>query len=182
ETEDWKTLFGSISAPDGVFSILGNHDYGDYYDWDSEKAKEKNLADLIRTERDMGWDVLLNERRQIKRNGQSLHIVGVQNWGRGHFSKYGDLDKAGEGLSKDDFKILMSHDPSYWQEKIKSDKTNYQLTLSGHTHGMQFGIEIPGVVKWSPIQYKYKNWAGIYREFGRYINVNRGFGYLAYPG
>lgn len=182
ETDDWKEMFGSISAPDGVFSVLGNHDYGDYYPWNSEEEKKQNLQDLIQVERDMGWDILLNERREIKRDGQNLHIVGVQNWGRGHFSKHGDLDKAGEGLQKDDFKILLSHDPSYWQEKIKSDRTNYQLTLSGHTHGMQFGIEIPGVVKWSPIQYKYENWAGIYREFGRYINVNRGFGYLAYPG
>lgn len=182
ETKDWKDLFGSISAPDGVFSILGNHDYGDYTDWSSDEAKAKNLETLIQIERDMGWDILLNERRKIEKDGQALNIVGVQNWGSGHFTKYGDLDKAGEGLQKEDFKILLSHDPSYWQEKIKSDENNYQLTLSGHTHGMQFGIEIPGVVKWSPIEYRYKNWAGIYREFGRYINVNRGFGYLAYPG
>jgi len=182
ETDNWKALFGSISAPDGVFSILGNHDYGDYYDWDSEGAKAENLDRLKKVEREMGWDLLLNEKRKIERQGAFLHIVGVQNWGNGHFSKHGDIDKAGEGLTEKDFKICLSHDPSYWKEKIRDDEKNYQLTLSGHTHGMQFGIEIPGVVKWSPIKYRYKYWAGIYKEADRYINVNRGFGYLAYPG
>ncbi len=182
ETENWADLFGSIAAPDGVYSILGNHDYGDYYKWDSEEAKAQNLRDLIQTEREMGWEVLLNEHRKIKRDGQEINIVGVQNWGNGRFPKYGDLDKASQGLEKEDFKILLSHDPSHWAERVMKDKKNYQLTLSGHTHGMQFGIEIPGLIKWSPIKYRYKYWAGIYREFGRYINVNRGFGYLAYPG
>ncbi len=183
ETDNWKNLFGSISAPDGVFSILGNHDYGDYYEWDSAEAKQQNLEELKRVQRqEMKWDLLLNERREIKRNGQKIHIVGVQNWGNGRFSKYGDIDKAAEGLTKDDFKIVLSHDPSYWRDKIQSDAKNYQLTLSGHTHGMQFGIEIPGFVRWSPIEYRYKYWAGIYKEQNRYINVNRGFGYLAYPG
>lgn len=182
ETEGWSELFGSISAPDGVFATLGNHDYGDYYNWDSEEAKAQNLQDLIQTERDMGWDVLMNEHRMLERDGQKLFIVGVQNWGNGRFPKYGDIEKAGEGLKEHDFKILLSHDPSHWKEKIMNNDANYQLTLSGHTHGMQFGIEIPGVIKWSPIKYRYKYWAGIYKEFGRYINVNRGFGYLAYPG
>lgn len=182
ETEGWKKLFGSISASDGVFSVLGNHDYGDYYNWDSQEDKEKNLAALKKVHREMGWDLLLNEKRSIERSGAKLHIVGVENWGSGHFSKHGDLEKAGKGLTKGDFKILMSHDPSHWQEKVQANDDNYQLTLSGHTHGMQFGIEIPGVVKWSPVKYRYKYWAGIYKEYGRYINVNRGFGYLAYPG
>lgn len=182
ELDDWRDLFNTISAPDGVFSILGNHDYGDYVEWDSPEAKEENLDELKNIERGMNWDLLLNENRFIEKDGERIAVVGVENWGKGHFAKHGDLDKAGEGLTKEDFKILLSHDPSHWQAKIKEDPKNYQLTLSGHTHGMQFGIEIPGWIKWSPIQYRYVNWAGIYKEFGRYINVNRGFGYLAYPG
>lgn len=182
ELDDWRDLFNTISAPDGVFSILGNHDYGDYVEWKSEAEKTENLETLKNIERGMDWDLLLNEHRFIEKDGQRLAVVGVQNWGNGHFVKYGDLNKAGKGLTEKDFKILLSHDPSHWQAKIKSDPKHYQLTLSGHTHGMQFGIEIPSWVKWSPIQYRYKNWAGIYKEFGRYINVNRGFGYLAYPG
>lgn len=181
ETDGWQELFGSISAPDGVYSILGNHDYGNYYNWDSKENKIENLDHLKQIQHDLGWDLLLNEHRQIERNGQKLNIVGVQNWGNGHFVKYGDLDKASKGVAEDDFKILLSHDPSHWREKARDHAKNYQLTLSGHTHGMQFGIEIPGF-KWSPIQYRYKYWAGIYKEMGRYINVNRGFGYLAYPG
>lgn len=182
ELEGWKDLFGSISAPDGVFSILGNHDYGDYYHWDSEADKEANLDQLKILQAEMGWDLLLNENRRIERDGQYLNIVGVENWGNGGFPKYGDEDKAAGDLSSKDFKILLSHDPSHWQEKIQTDERNYQLTLSGHTHGMQFGVEIPGVIKWSPVKYRYKYWAGIYKEHGRYIHVNRGFGYLGYPG
>ncbi len=182
ETDNWKDLFSTITAPDGVYAILGNHDYGDYYHWNSDRAKADNLKQLKQVERGMGWDLLLNEQRYIERNGQKLHIVGVENWGNGRFPKHGDIDKAAKGLTKEDFKILLSHDPSHWKEKIQADPRHFQLTLSGHTHGMQFGIEIPGVVHWSPSQYRYKYWAGIYKEFGRYINVNRGFGYLAYPG
>ncbi len=182
ELEDWKDLFGSISAPDGVFSILGNHDYGEYYNWKSKEEKEQDFQKLKDFQKEMGWDLLLNESRSIERNGQKLHIVGVENWGNGGFPKYGDEDKAAAGLNAKDFKILLSHDPSHWQEKIQEDKRNYQLTLSGHTHGMQFGIEIPGLVKWSPVKYRYKYWAGIYEKNQRFINVNRGFGYLAYPG
>ncbi|HET8809117.1 MAG TPA: metallophosphoesterase [Flavobacteriaceae bacterium] len=182
EMRDWKKVFSSIKAPDGVFSVFGNHDYGDYYDWPSEKAKEQNLEMLKNVHREMGWDLLLNEYRTIEKNGQKIMVVGVENWGSGGFIKKGDIDLASEGLKKEDFKILLSHDPSYWAERIKTDEKNYQLTLSGHTHGMQFGVEIPGWFKWSPIQYRYEYWAGIYKEFGRYINVNRGFGYLGYPG
>ena len=129
----------------------------------------------------MGWKLLLNEHKFIQKDGQQIAVVGVENWGAG-FKQKGDLDKAAIGLSQEDFKILLSHDPSYWEEKIKQDPKNYHLTLSGHTHGMQFGIEIPGWFKWSPVQYRYAKWAGIYEELGRYINVNRGFGFLAYPG
>lgn len=182
ETEPWIDLFGSIEAPDGVYSVMGNHDYGDYHQWKSANEKEQNLKSLHEAHKKLGWDLLLNENRVIERDGQQLHVVGVENWGTGNFSKYGDLDKAGEGLTPKDFKILLSHDPSHWEEKVQKGRENYQLTLSGHTHGMQFGIEIPGVIKWSPVKYRYTYWAGIYRENGKYLNVNRGFGYLAYPG
>src|SRR5699024_7470570 len=182
ETDDWQSLFGSIKAADGVYSVLGNHDYGDYYKWATDAEKKENLSALKNAHRKMGWDLLLNENRTIERNKQQLHIVGVENWGTGNFSKYGDLNKASENLSASDFKILLSHDPSHWHEKAQKDSKNYQLTLSGHTHGMQFGIEIPGWIKWSPVKYRYKYWAGIYKEADRYINVNRGCGYLAYPG
>ncbi|WP_034888443.1 metallophosphoesterase [Gillisia sp. Hel_I_29] len=182
EMDTWKSTFAQISAKDGVFSVLGNHDYGDYVQWESDAARIANIEDLKAVHADMGWDLLLNEHRFLERNGERIALVGVENWGAGGFKKKGDLDLAGKDVAKEDFKVLMSHDPSYWQEKIKSDPNHYHLTLSGHTHGMQFGIEIPGWFKWSPVSYRYENWAGIYEEFGRYINVNRGFGYLAYPG
>ena len=182
EMKEWKDLFSTLKAKDGIYSILGNHDYGDYVAWDSEVEKEKNLSALKLLQGEMGWDLLLNENRILRRGNDKLAIVGVENWGAGGFKKAGDIDKASSGLTTEDFKIVMSHDPSYWTEKIKSDVSNYQLTLSGHTHGMQFGIEIPGLIKWSPVQYRYENWAGIYEKEGRFINVNRGLGFLGYPG
>jgi len=182
EMDGWKGLFGSIKAKDGVFSVLGNHDYGDYVDWSSKAEQNANLDALKQLQKEMGWDLLLNENRTLERNGKTIKLIGVENWGAGGFKKAGDLSKACEGCSTEEFKILMSHDPSHWQEQVKNNPANIQLTLSGHTHGMQFGIEIPGWFKWSPVKYRYENWAGIYEEFGRYINVNRGFGYLGYPG
>jgi predicted MPP superfamily phosphohydrolase len=182
EMDAWKGIFGSLTATDGVFSVLGNHDYGDYVSWETPEEKIKNLDDLKMVQKEMGWDLLLNEHRTITKNGESIKLVGVENWGIGGFKKAGDLDKACEGVEASDFKILLSHDPSHWQEQVKSHPKNIELTLSGHTHGMQFGIEIPGLIKWSPIKYRYENWAGIYEELGSMINVNRGFGYLAYPG
>lgn len=182
EMEEWKDVFGSLTAKDGVFSVLGNHDYGDYVRWETEGEKTKNLDDLKTIQKEMGWDLLLNENRTITRNGASIKLVGVENWGIGGFKKAGDLDKACEGVAASDFKILMSHDPSHWTEQVKTHPKNIELTLSGHTHGMQFGIEIPGLIKWSPVKYRYETWAGIYQELGSTLNVNRGFGYLAYPG
>ena len=182
EMNDWKQLFSTLKAPHGVFSVLGNHDYGDYVKWESDSEKAGNLQNLKKLQKDMGWNLLLNENRYLKKNGQKIALIGVENWGENGFKQAGDLDKACQGISEDDFKILMSHDPSHWQSKVKKDPRHFHLTLSGHTHGMQFGIEIPGILKWSPIKYRYKNWAGIYEEFGRYINVNRGFGFLGYPG
>ncbi|UKM65319.1 metallophosphoesterase [Flavobacteriaceae bacterium GSB9] len=178
----WKDLFGTLKAKDGVFSILGNHDYGDYVNWPSKEAKAQNLNDLKLLQKDMGFDLLLNESRYIEKNGQKIAVVGVENWGRGGFKKVGDLKKATERIDANDFKILLSHDPSHWEDQVINDDMHYHLTLSGHTHGMQFGIEIPGWVKWSPAKWRYKYWAGIYKEMDQYINVNRGFGYLGYPG
>ena len=151
EMAEWKELFGTLKAKDGVFSVLGNHDYGDYIDWSTPDAKAQNLADLVGLQKEMGYDLLLNESRFIEKNGERIAIVGVENWGAGGFKKAGDLKKAAAGIKKDDFKILMSHDPSHWEKEVIQDDYHYHLTLSGHTHGMQFGIEIPGWIKWSPI-------------------------------
>ena len=178
----WKETFGRLKAKDGKFSVLGNHDYGDYVDWNSAEEKAQNLEDLKTIQKDIGFDLLLNESRYLEKDGQRLALVGVENWGKGGFKKAGDLGKASEHIQSDDFKILMSHDPSHWDEKVLKDPYHYHLTLSGHTHGMQFGIEIPGWIKWSPSKWRYKHWAGIYTELGQHINVNRGFGYLGYPG
>ena len=181
EMTPWKTLFSKLSANDGVFSVLGNHDYGEYVQWDSQVEKAKNLSDLKLLQKEMGWNLLLNEHTTLERGGENIKLIGVENWGQG-FKQAGDLNKACEGVHKDDFKVLMSHDPSHWKEQVKMDDRNFHLTLSGHTHGMQYGIEIPGWIKWSPVKYRYENWAGIYEELGRYINVNRGFGFIGYPG
>jgi predicted MPP superfamily phosphohydrolase len=178
----WKDLFSSLKANDGVFSVLGNHDYGDYVNWDTKEEKVQNLEDLKVLQKEMGYDLLLNESRFLERNGERIAIVGVENWGKGGFKKAGDLKKASQEVNAEDFKILMSHDPSHWEAEVVDDDYHYHLTLSGHTHGMQFGIEIPGWIKWSPVKWRYKQWAGIYEELGQYINVNRGFGYLGYPG
>lgn len=183
EMKGWEELFSKLEATDGVFSILGNHDYGDYVHWENAKQKETNLKSLKDVQRRMGWDLLLNENRFIERNGEKIALIGVENWGVG-FRKDGDLDKASEEVDNSLFKIVLTHDPTHWQEMIRDDDRNFHLTLSGHTHGMQFGIEIPGVVRWSPAQWRYKYWAGIYKDESknRFLNVNRGFGYLAYPG
>lgn len=182
ELDNWMDLFTTLKAPDGKFAVLGNHDYGDYYNWETDKDKVANLEDLKQRERTMGFDLLLNEHRYLERNGQRIALVGVENWGSGHFKKAGDLDLAKQGINKDDFKILMSHDPSHWDMKVKDDDYHFHMTLAGHTHGMQFGIEIPGWIKWSPVKWRYKHWAGLYQEQGQWLHVNRGFGYLAFPG
>ena len=182
EMYPWKSVFSKLEAKDGMFSILGNHDYGDYIEWDSAQAKKANLEELKSLQKDIGFDLLLNESRYLKKGNDRIALVGVENWGKGGFKKAGDLKKAASAIDKNDFKILMSHDPSHWEEKVIHDEYHYHLTLSGHTHGMQFGIEIPGWIKWSPAKWRYKYWAGIYKEMGQYINVNRGFGFLGYHG
>jgi hypothetical protein len=182
EMVPWKSLFATLKAKDGVFSVLGNHDYGDYVDWDTPEEKAQNLAELKILQRELGFDLLLNESRYLQKGNDRIALIGVENWGKGGFKKAGDLKKAVANIDKNDFKILMSHDPSHWEAVVLPDDYHYHLTLSGHTHGMQFGIEIPGWFKWSPVKWRYKQWAGIYEEMGQYINVNRGFGFLGYPG
>jgi hypothetical protein len=183
EMHPWMDLFSQLSADHGVYSILGNHDYGDYVPWESEEAKTQNLEDLKKIQKEIGFELLLNEHRFLEKDGERIALVGVENWGAGGFKKAGDLKQAQDGLTNDEFKILMSHDPSHWDKQVIPDDLHYHLTLSGHTHGMQFGIEIPGWIKWSPVSLRYPRWAGLYQEHnGQILNVNRGFGVLAYPG
>jgi predicted MPP superfamily phosphohydrolase len=182
EMHPWIDTFKRIKEHKyGKFSVLGNHDYGEYVTWPSEAAKEKNFQDIKDLHRQIDFKLMLNEHAFIENGTDKIALVGVENWGL-KFKKVGDLQKACNGLSKDDFKILMSHDPSHWDAEINTHEKNFHLTLSGHTHGLQFGIEIPGIIKWSPIQYVYKQWAGLYENLGRYVYVNRGFGFHAYSG
>lgn len=181
EMDDWIDVFAQLKAKEGKYAILGNHDYGDYMQWKTPEDKVNNFQAVKDIHKKIGFDLLLDEHRYLEKDGQKIALLGVENWGKG-FNQAGDLEKASQGIKKDDFKILMTHDPSHWEYKVKQNDFNYQLTLSGHTHGLQMGIEIPGFFKWSPSKYVYKQWAGLYEEFGRYINVNRGFGYHAFPG
>ncbi|WP_237563200.1 metallophosphoesterase [Algoriphagus kandeliae] len=181
EMEPWIETFKKLHAPLGKYSILGNHDYGDYMSWPSQEAKAANLQHLFQIQEELGFKLLRNESVQIQKGNSSIDLIGVENWGKG-FAQYGDLAKAAANLTKESFKILMSHDPSHFDEEVKSFAHHIHLTLSGHTHGMQFGIEIPGFIKWSPASLRYPKWAGLYEELGRYLHVNRGFGFLAFPG
>ena len=182
EVYPWMDLMSSLKAPQGKFSVLGNHDYGDYVQWDSEEDKKKNLSDLIEVQEKMGFKVLLNNTQFLEKDGERIALVGVENWGKGGFKKAGDLNLAISNVNSKDFKILMSHDPSHWEAQVIEHPFPFELTLSGHTHGMQFGIEIPGWFKWSPVKWRYKQWAGVYNQAKQYLNVNRGFGFLAFPG
>jgi uncharacterized protein len=182
EMHPWIDTFNKIKNFEyGKFSVLGNHDYGEYLDWPTQAAKDKNFEDIKKLYGQIGFNLLLNEHRFIEKEGQKIAIVGVENWGKG-FKQAGDLKKASQNLSASDFKILMSHDPSHWEYEVKNDPKHFQLTLSGHTHGFQFGIEIPGWIKWSPVSFVYKQWAGLYENLNRFVYVNRGFGFHAYPG
>jgi len=182
EMHPWIDTFNKIDAHQyGKYSVLGNHDYGEYVSWPSQKAKDENFQAIKNLYGQIGFQLLLNENVKIKKGNDEIVLVGVENWGH-NFKKAGNINKASENLNPEDFKILMSHDPSHWEYEVKSHPKNFQLTLSGHTHGFQFGIEIPGIFKWSPVQYVYKQWAGLYEEFGRKVYVNRGFGFHAYPG
>lgn len=182
EMNGYQDIFSRISAPKGVYSILGNHDYGDYVPWPTDDAKKKNLDDLKNTHAEMGWKLLLDEHVMIGDDKDQLALIGIENWGaRGRFPKYGNLKKAAEGTEKASARILLSHDPSHWKAEVTQDFPNIDLTLSGHTHGMQFGIETAGF-KWSPVKYMYPEWAGLYQRGKQLLYVNRGFGYLGYPG
>jgi predicted MPP superfamily phosphohydrolase len=181
EMNRWVPAFAGLKAPMGKYSVLGNHDYGDYMRWEAPEAKKANLVRLKQVHTEIGFRLLLDEAITLQKGGQSITLVGVENWGKGGFHRYGDLKKATAGVSDDAFKILMSHDPSHWEGVTLDHHQHIHLTLSGHTHGMQFGIELFGF-KWSPIKYVYKQWAGLYRQKDRFLYVNRGFGFLGLKG
>lgn len=184
EIEPYLEIFSQLKAPMGVYSILGNHDYGDYVTWANEDAKRKNLEDLKAHQAAMGWKLMMNEHVVFERNKEKIALLGIENWSASlRFPKHGDLKKAYSGLENQDIpvKILMSHDPSHWDAEVNKNFKDINLTLSGHTHGMQFGIRIPHF-QWSPIQYMYKQWAGLYTKAKQSIYVNVGFGFLGYPG
>ena len=182
EMHPWIETFKRIKEHKyGKYSVLGNHDYGEYVTWPSEADKEQNFKDIKDLYSQIDFKLMLNEHTFLERGTDRIALVGVENWGN-NFKKAGDLNKASEALDEKEFKILMSHDPSHWDFEIKNHQKNFHLTFSGHTHGMQFGIEIPGYFKWSLAQYVYAQWAGLYEHLGRYVYVNRGFGFHAYPG
>ncbi|MBK9730308.1 MAG: metallophosphoesterase [Chitinophagaceae bacterium] len=174
-------IFKKINAKMGVYSIFGNHDYGDYNSWPDEAAKQANLQQLVEVHRELGWKLLRNENVMLGEEGSQLAIIGMENWGT-RFQKYGDMTKSYAGAEKAAVKLLLSHDPSHWDAEVTSKFKEVDVTFSGHTHGAQMGIEIPGFLKWSPSQYLYKQWAGLYREGKQFLYVNRGLGFLAYPG
>jgi hypothetical protein len=182
ETQGFEETFRRLKAPLGVYSTLGNHDYGDYVAWESPQAKAANLQELKAVHAASGWDLLMNEHRILERGGQRIALIGVENWGASlRFPKYGKLSQALAGAETAPFKILLSHDPSHWDAEVNRLHPDVDLTLSGHTHGMQFGVELPGF-KWSPVQYFYKQWAGLYQKGSQYLYVNRGLGFIGYPG
>lgn len=181
EFKPFIPLFSTINANDGKFAVLGNHDYADYVTWNSLDAKRKNLETLIGYEKEAGFEMLRNEHRIIEKNGEQLYILGVDNWGLKPFPQFGDLDKALKNVPESAAKILMSHDPTHFDYVVKKHPGNVQLTLSGHTHGMQFGLDLKNI-KWSPVQYRYPKWADLYESEGKMLYVNRGFGVLGYPG
>lgn len=182
EMNPWIDIFKSIKKHEyGKYSVLGNHDYGEYVTWPSEQEKTANFEAIKNLHGQIDFKLLLNEHLFIEKGVDKIALIGVENWGN-NFKKVGDINLASANLTKKDFKILMSHDPSHWEYEVKNHEKHFHLTLSGHTHGMQFGIEIPGFIKWSLAQYVYKQWAGLYENKGRYVYVNRGFGFHAYPG
>jgi uncharacterized protein len=181
ELEPYKEIFSQLKAPLGIYSVLGNHDYGDYVGWSTPSEKQSNLQTLKQHHADMGWRLLLNEHVKITKTNQSITLIGIENWGSGTFAKYGKLQDAYSTIQPTDFQILMSHDPSHWDAEVVPQYKHINLALAGHTHGAQFGVEIPGI-KWSPVSWRYKQWAGLYKNENQYLYVNRGFGFLGYPG
>ena len=182
EMKDWMEVFSQIKAPHGVFSTLGNHDYGDYVQWETVAAKKQNLEDLKTVHSNLGWRLLMNENVLIQKQEASIRLVGIENWGaKARFPKYGKMELAMQGVEEKEVIILMSHDPSHWEAEVIPKYPAIDLMLSGHTHGMQFGLENP-YFKWSPVQWVYKQWAGLYQVQAQQLYVNRGFGFLGYPG
>ncbi len=182
EVLPFQDIFSTLKAPHGVHSIFGNHDYGDYFRWEGIEDKIANLEGLKKFQKDIGWNLLLNDHTYLERDGQRIGLIGVENWSsRMNFQKYGDMISSTKGMNPAEFNILLSHDPSHWDAEITEKYKYVDLTLSGHTHGMQFGVDIPGF-KWSPVQYVYKQWADLYQNGTQYLYVNRGLGFLAYPG
>jgi len=182
EMAAYNKVFAKLNAPMGVYSILGNHDYGDYFNWPNAEAKRKNLEDLISVHKEMGWKLLLDEHVLFEKETDKIALIGIQNWSAlKRFPKYGNLEKAYKGTEQIPFKILMSHDPTHWDAEVRPDYGDIDLMLSGHTHGMQFGIEIPWF-KWSPVQYVYKQWLGLYEEGDQKLYINSGYGFIGYPG
>jgi predicted MPP superfamily phosphohydrolase len=177
----WMDVFNKLKAPMGIYSSLGNHDYGDYMEWPSPEAKRANMEKLYAIHKQLGFTLLRNENMKIERNGGHIELLGLENWGRGGFSKYGDLKKTLAGTEPDSFKILMSHDPTHWEAEVMNNPVHIHLTLAGHTHGAQFGVEI-GDFKISPASLRYDRWAGLYKENEKYLYVNRGLGYIGFPG
>lgn len=180
EIEPYLEDFGKLKAPFGQFSILGNHDYGDYIKWDSTEEKDANLEKLKVHHQTLGYRLLMDEHVVLEKGGQKIALLGVQNWGRG-FIQLGNIEKALNDVDPAAFKILLSHDPTHWEEIIRYHPTTIHLTLAGHTHGAQFGVESDSL-RWSPVQYRYLDWAGLANEKNRYLYVNRGFGFLAFSG
>jgi predicted MPP superfamily phosphohydrolase len=182
EMNDYMDVFDKLRAPLGVYSTLGNHDYGDYVSWKSPEDKQANLEKLKQVHHSLGWRLLMNEHIVLEKGNDSIAVLGIENWSaKARFPKYGNLQKAYEGSESHPFKILMSHDPSHWKAEVLKDYPDIDLMLAGHTHGMQFGFELPGF-KWSPVQYVYKEWAGLYEMASQRLYVNRGFGFIGYPG
>lgn len=182
EMKDYMDVFSQLKAPMGVYSILGNHDYGDYRSWPSLQAKQQNLERLKQIQARLGWHLLLDENVILEKNNEQIALIGVQNWSAlKRFPRYGNLQKAYQGTEHLPFKILMSHDPTHWDAEVRPKYGDIDLMLAGHTHGMQFGLEIPGF-KWSPVQYVYKQWADLYEEGSQKLYVNRGYGFIGYPG
>lgn len=182
EMDEYQEIFAQLSAPMGVYSTLGNHDYGDYVQWDTPEAKIANLDRLKQVHASMGWKLLMNEHVVLEKDGEKIAILGIENWSaKGRFPKYGKMQDAHAGTEAYPFKILLSHDPSHWDGEVKEKYPDIDLMLSGHTHGMQFGVELPGF-KWSPVQYMYHQWAGLYETGSQKLYVNRGYGFLGYPG
>ncbi len=182
EAYTYGEMFSTIKGKMGVYSILGNHDYGDYVKWDSAEAKKENLDNLVKHHHNLGWHLLRNEHVVLNKGESKLAIMGVENWGnKGRFQKFGNVDLAKRGVPEDAVKLMLSHDPSHFDDIISTQHNDIDVTFSGHTHGMQFGIEI-GKFKWSPSQYIYPHWAGLYEVNGTRLYVNRGFGFLGYPG